>query len=86
MQRYELWQNEHGHSFFPEHNHEARDLAQRDGQTFIWEVTAKSLNAAHQLLYDYLDFGIYRPMLQPDGTPYPHDEDDDYVAPGEFNG
>jgi hypothetical protein len=24
---YELWPNEHGLSFFPEHNHEARDMA-----------------------------------------------------------
>ena len=47
---------------------------------------AKGLNSANQLLYDHLDFGVYRPMLQDDGTPYPQDEDDDYVAPGEFNG
>jgi hypothetical protein len=44
----------------------------------------KGLNEAHQLLHNYLDF--YLPMLQPDGTPYPQGEDDDYVAPGEFNG
>jgi hypothetical protein len=86
MQRYELWQNEDGHSFFPEHNNQARERAVADGQKFVWEVTAKGHNSAHQLLYDHLDFGTYRPMLQPDGTPYPHDEDDDYVAPGAFNG
>jgi hypothetical protein len=86
VHRYELWQNDDGYSFFPEHNHQARDIAQADGQMLTWEVIAKGLNSANQLLYDHLDFGIYRPMLQDDGTPYPQDEDDDYVAPGEFNG
>jgi hypothetical protein len=86
VQRYELWQNDEGLSFFPDHNQQARDMAEADGQRFRWECTAKGLNAAHQLLYDYLDFGVYRPMLQDDGTPYPQDEDDDYVAPGAFNG
>jgi hypothetical protein len=86
VQRYELWQNGEGHSFFPDYNDQARDMAQAEGKTLVWEVTAKGFNSANQLLYEFLDFGIYRPMLQPDGTPYPGDEVDDYVAPGEFNG
>ena len=65
MQRYELWQNGHGHSFLPEHNNQAREMAKADGQTLVWEVTAKGFNAAHQLLYDHLGFGTYRPMFQP---------------------
>ncbi len=86
MQRYELWQNEHGHSFFPDYNDQARAMAQADGQTLTWEVHAKGLNEANRLLYDHLDFGTYRPMLQDDGTPYQMDEVDDYVPPGNFNG
>lgn len=86
MKRWELWTNDGGYAFFPDDNHEARDRAKADGLAFSWEVTAKGQNPARQLLYDHLGFGEYRPMLRDDGTPFPQDEDDDYVAPGEFNG
>jgi hypothetical protein len=86
VQRYELWQAADGHSFFPDYNHQAREMAAAEGQAFTWEVTAKGFNQANQLLYEYLGYGVYRPMLQPNAEPYPEDENDDYVAPGEFNG
>jgi hypothetical protein len=86
VKRYELWQGQGGHSFFPDENDEARERALADGYTLTWAVTAHGLNPAHRLLYEHLGWGEYRPMLREDGTPYPQDEDDDYVGPGMFNG
>lgn len=54
-------------------------MAQADGYVFTSETTAQSSNDASRALYAHLGWGDYEPMLQADGTPYPEDEDDDYV-------
>ncbi len=61
--------------FFPEENDQARQMSIEDGAELEWEVTAPSANAASQALYDYRGSGEYKPMLRPDGTPFPEDED-----------
>jgi hypothetical protein len=47
VQRYELWQAADGHSFFPDYNHQAREMAAAEGQAFTWEVTAKGFDQAN---------------------------------------
>jgi len=79
MRRWELWvsRDENGHVFIAEDHEEARARATAEGLELAWECLAAGWNPAHQLLYDHLGWGEYRPMLRPDGTPYPQDEDDD---------
>ena len=81
MRRWELWESETGQSFFPEDNHQARRMAQEDGEVLVWEVVANSTNEAMRAMYAYRGWGEFRPMLREDGTPYPEDEDDDYRRP-----
>jgi hypothetical protein len=52
-------------------------MAESAGATLIWEIDAPSSNAAMRALYEHLGYGPYQPMLRPDGTPYPEDEDDE---------
>jgi hypothetical protein len=78
MPRYEFWVDRQGTSFFPEYNEQARARAMAEGGTLEWEVVAPGWNSANQLLYDYLGYGVYLPMLQPDGTTYPQDEVDSH--------
>jgi hypothetical protein len=79
VRRWELWSGDDGHTFFPEENERERQMAQADGYVLTWETMAQSMNCAHRALYAYLGWGEFKPMLRPDGTPYPEDEDDDYV-------
>ena len=78
MGRYELWVGEEGdgYYFFRDDNSEAREMALAEGMQLSWETTQRGRNQAHQALYDHLGYGLYKPMLRPDGTPYPEDEDD----------
>jgi hypothetical protein len=92
VRRWELWEKDWtasdeeggGHqSFFPEDNHQARQIAQDAGETLVWETNAKGYNDAMRAMYRYRGWGEYNPIfLQPDGTPMPEDEDDDYPEPG----
>jgi hypothetical protein len=75
VRRWELWSSEDEQVFFPEDNDQARRMAEEDGMTLEWEVTAKGWNAAAQAMYDYRGWGEYKPMLRSDGTPYPEDDD-----------
>ncbi len=79
MGRWELWEAEDENSFFPDWNEQARKMAQEEGLTFTWAVEARGTNPAMRALYKRLGFGEYQPMLRKDGTPYPDDEDEDYV-------
>ena len=65
--------------FFRAESERARQMALDEGYVFSWETTAKGANDAHRALYAHLGYGEFRPMLRADGTPYPEDEDDDYV-------
>jgi hypothetical protein len=65
--------------FFSEENDQARQMSIEDGAELEWQVVAPSANEASQALYDYRGWGEYKPMLRDDGTPYPEDEDDDYL-------
>jgi hypothetical protein len=82
VRRWELWVGEDGHAFFPEENDQARRMARQEGYVLSWETTAKSTNDAHRALYAHLGWGDFKPMLRPDGTPYPEDEDDTYATGG----
>lgn len=76
MQRWELWQGESGHSFFPVANRQARQMALASGYTLTWHCQAEGTNPAMRKLYEHLGWGEYRPMLDDDGFPYAADEDD----------
>lgn len=78
VRTWELWQGEEGNSFFPEDNEQARRMARDQGYICTWTTTAPGGNDAMRRLYEHLGLGAYEPMLRPDGTPYPEDEDDDY--------
>jgi hypothetical protein len=80
VRRWELWVCEDGHSFFPDSNDQERQSARADGGVLSWETTVKSTNDAHRALYEHLGWGEFKPMLRADGTPYPEDEDDDFMA------
>ncbi|MGQ0521771.1 MAG: hypothetical protein ACT4PX_11560 [Actinomycetota bacterium] len=56
-------------------------MALEDGEIFTWEVVARGTNEAMRAMYRYRGWGEFKPMLRDDGTPYPADEDDDYVPP-----
>jgi hypothetical protein len=79
MGRWELWEREGSSNFFPDWNDQARRMAKEEGMRFTWEVEAKGANPASRALYEHLGFGEYKPMLRDDGTPYPEDEDENYV-------
>jgi hypothetical protein len=81
MRRWELWTSETSQSFFAEENDQARRMAEEDGEVFTWEVVANSSNKAMRAMYSYRRWGDYKPLLRDDGTPYPEDEDDDYLPP-----
>lgn len=79
MRRWELWTDEDGdgdHLFPSEDQEEARSRAIAEGFKLRWGCSAAGWNPAHQMLYDHLGWGEYQPMLRPDGSPYPEDEDD----------
>ena len=82
MRTWELWEGETGHSFFPQDEnlewHRADALS--SGHSLTWTTTARGLNPAMRALYDHLGYGEFKPLLRPDGTPYPEDEDDDWGA------
>lgn len=83
MRRWELWKGEDeedGHVFLAEDHEEARSQAIADGLELRWECSAAGWNPAHQMLYDHLGWGEYKPMLRPDGSPHPQDEDDSYAG------
>jgi hypothetical protein len=87
VRRWELWEKDWdrggSQSFFPEENQQAREMAQEDGQVFVWDVTARGYNDAMRGMYQFRAWGEYTPiLLQADGTPMPEDEDDDYEEPG----
>ncbi len=77
MKRYELWTSATSRSFFREDNEQVRRLAHEDGETLTWETMARGYNDAQRALHEYLGLGEYQPMLRPDGSVYPEDEDDD---------
>jgi hypothetical protein len=81
VKRWELWEGESDHSFFPADNEQAREMAKAEGEVLVWEVMAQGWNPAMRLLYEHLGWGEYKPMLREDGTTYPEDEDDDYSGP-----
>lgn len=76
MRRWQLWQGQDGHAFFPEDNEHARSRAIADGYVLTWHCLAKGTNPAMRQLYEHLGWGDYQPMLRADGTPYPQDEVD----------
>jgi hypothetical protein len=78
MRRWELWVRADGHSFFPADSEQARATAAELGEVFSWSTVAAGHNPAMRALYEHLGWGEYRPMLRPDGTSYPEDEDDAY--------
>lgn len=73
MAQWELWlsSDDTGHMFFREDNSQARDRAKAEAFTLDWTVEAVGHNAAKQALYDHLGWGLYKPVLRDDGTPYP---------------
>jgi hypothetical protein len=66
------------HHFFPEENDQARRMALAEGESFVWETTAKGYNDAHEAMYAFRGVGEYEPFLGDDGVPFPEDEDDDF--------
>jgi hypothetical protein len=75
VKQWELWQGSDGsHDFFASDNESAREFAPHHGMTLTWTTWAEGGNAAMQALYDHLGWGTYKPVLRPDGTPYPEDE------------
>jgi hypothetical protein len=74
MKRWELWEPEddsEGRVFLSEDHEEARSQAIAEGLELRWVCSAAGWNSAHQLLYDHLGWGEYKPMMGPDGSPYP---------------
>ncbi len=67
--RYELWEYDSGHTFFPVDADEAayldriRQLKQEEAEAHrTWTVEAGSWNEAMQLLYDRKGWGRYRAL------------------------
>ena len=79
MRRWELWQGDQWHSFFPSSSEKNRVMARAEGAVKVWETQASSSNEAKRALNEYLGFGPYVPTLREDGTPYPEDEDDELL-------
>ena len=57
MQRWELWQGESGHSFFPVANRQARQMALASGYTLTWHCQAGGTNPPMRKLYEHLGWG-----------------------------
>jgi hypothetical protein len=76
--RWELWQSEDETetSFFSASNLQARRMAEAEGLHLVWDLVAVGSNAAMTALHEHLGFEPYQPMLRPDGTCYPEDEQD----------
>jgi hypothetical protein len=86
MRLWELWRGDDGEgvefTFFDDSRDDVRNDVAGRGHVKVWEVRAKGRNAAHQARNDHLGWGRYSPMLGPDGSPFPEDEDDDW-SPGD---
>jgi hypothetical protein len=77
MSRWELWSAPDGteYGFFPEYNEHARRDVVAEGLVLIWTCEARGANDAMRMCNEHLGWEEYQPMLRPDGTPYPEDED-----------
>jgi hypothetical protein len=82
VRRWELWSGADddettSDSFFREDNDKARQMAIAEGLTLVWSTFAEGHNDAMRTLHVYMGWEEYKPMLQPDGTPYPEGEADE---------
>jgi hypothetical protein len=79
MRRWELWQSENQHDYFPSTSEKSRVMARVEGAVKVWETEASSTNEAMRARNRHLGFDPYKPMLRDDGTPYPEDDDDEIL-------
>jgi hypothetical protein len=61
MQRFELWKEPDGFSFFPSDNDSARAALEPDAK-LIWTVEAESWEEASKRKNEYLGWEEYRPL------------------------
>jgi hypothetical protein len=82
MRRWELWSGTDADgaisdTFFRADNDMARQMAIAEGLTLEWSTFAEGINDAMRTLHVHMGWEEYKPMLRPDGTPYPEDEADE---------
>ena len=61
MQRYELWKESDGYSFFPVDNDSAREALSADAK-LVWTVEAANWEEANKKKHQHLGWEEYQPM------------------------